>query len=105
MAKQYDKVSRTREFTELNVMVRTETKSGKPALKMVKARVPFFVRRDNKRDYDTAITYLTETNLGSILGIDSVSKYLTINYTMPFSEFIKVATPNETENTKPKTQI
>lgn len=104
MSKQYDIVSRTREYTELNVIVGYESKTGKPALKMVKERVPFFVRRDNKRDYTLAEMYLAAGILENVKGIDSVSRYLTIRYEMPFNEFAAHATQTIKENDKEKTK-
>ena len=97
MARTYDIVSRSREYTIVNIITTKETKSGKPSLKLEEARVPFYVKKDNKRDYDKAFNYLKEHGAESIKAVDGVARYVTINYAMPFSDFAAQAEAKETK--------
>lgn len=105
MARKYDIVSRSRNVTVLSVIVGYETKTGKPALKNIEATVPFYVAKDNKRDYALAEKYLQENgNIAGVKMVDGVRRYIVIRYEMPFSEFAEQATKTERETKNPKTK-
>lgn len=105
MARQYDIVSRSRDYTVLNVIVGYENKAGKPALKKVKAHVPFFVASDDQKAYSLAVAYLSAGILDNVKGIDSVAAYVTRRFEMPFSEFAEHARVTETENEKAQAKL